>query len=255
MKITYKITSGSRLGNITLCIYKAFLFAEQNNVDFSNVIFNNRWYQPFFKNIKQHFVSDAVLSKIKFNRQLQNFDVNTQKVAFDSADNIEFSSYIWNYPNTPNEMILFNKLFDNQSIRIAAFTKYKHLFNIPTVGFTVRRGDFMKHLNLYNVLSAEQLKQQISNLINQFRSYIRIIITSDDLNFCKNTLKEYDKNIYYLSDTLDIQIMALSFCDFVINNGAFYRSIDRINKHESTFGQIAQCLGVSRKFLTISNNI
>ena len=93
-----------------------------------------------FENIKSNFRSRDEISKIQF-----TVVRNSQKLEDDPPPgNIRFERYGWIYPNTPAEMQLFNWLFDPPSLRQAVYDAYREIFDRPTVGFTIRRGDFRR---------------------------------------------------------------------------------------------------------------
>ena len=75
-------------------------------------------------------------------------------------------------------------------------------------------------------------------------------MASDDIPWCRNIINEGD--VVFIDDTPELTLMTLSFCDYVVNNGSYFWNKDCIQdgKYESTFGQIAQLLNVSRKFST-----
>ena len=130
---------------------------------------------------------------------------------------------------------------------------YGGLFNQKTVGFTIRRGDFLtpRLRNGFRWLTDEELLKSIQGIIDDNCGMVKIVVTSDDIKWCEEILKDFGDKIFYFRDKPENQIMALSFCDQVVNNGSHYRPMDKTqdDKFESTFGQIAQLLCISRHFL------
>lgn len=235
MFVTYKILN--RIGNICLEIYKTFRYALEHKINFKNVVFEKHYYSPLFENIKENFIDEREYGGIKFDFILhESSDINI--VPPSNEQNVMFTGCNWIYPNTIQEMQLFNYIFDSKTLYSMALEKYYDLFSVPTIGYTVRRGDFVHFQNTHKLISLEQLNNDIDEIINRHFGYIRIIMTSDDVNWCKSNIKNKSK-IFFLEDTPEMQIITLSFCDYVVQNGSYYRSIDHIcGRYESTFGQI-----------------
>lgn len=105
------------------------------------------------------------------------------------------------------------------------------------VGFTVRRGDFC---GSRAVLSTQDLVNNFDYLRTKYHEHLKIVITSDEIQNVEKETSNTKCCHFIKNKTPAEQIVILSFCDYVISNGAYYRCEDeQVKGYESTFGQIA----------------
>lgn len=252
-----------KLGNNCLQIYKGFKFASMLNIPFDNVYIIGQ-YNPMFKNIKQNFIQ-SIPSDTYFDFELNNAGINEiQRISSEincclidgskSNINIKFKNWNWIYPSSIEDFCLFNFLFDGNKYLIdSCFLKNADIFeqnlNHALVGMTIRRGDFTENNSMFQRLSLSNIVDIIDDLRNKYNDFIKIVITSDEIQNVEKEISNVRCCYFIKNRSPEEQIMILSFCDYVINNGAYYRCEDnQVKGYESTFGQIAQILNVSRKF-------
>lgn len=253
MKLTCEFGGG--IGNQCLEIYKTYMYARLNNISFNDIIFDKKYYRPLFENIKHKFVDFSSINE-KISDSIRD-EADLSKIKFDSCDYFRLCGYGWVYPNTVEEMILFSEIFDNRKFAKTILEKYKAYFDMPTVGFTIRRGDFLYlDRSRFKVLSDAEINNTVNLVKTLHNNIVRIIITSNDADYIRSVLIDQNNVVIHDNVSQEEDVMLLSFCDYIINNGAFYRGVDRVdelNRNESTFGQIAQLLSASRKFIYIDS--
>lgn len=234
-----------RFGNHCLEIYKLFEAADRLKVPFENLFLDEKHYSPMFENIRSNFHPTSEIDCIKFDV------IYDCKLIEDNPPpgNIRISGYEWVYPNTPSELALFNWIFDAPQLRLTIFEKYKDIFVKPTVGFTVRRGDFHGLKGSHRWLEEDKAVRIVNTLRELHQNNVRFVVSSDEINNA-DVRKLFDgTDVFFVEDNPENTVMLLSFCDYIVNNGTLSRSADRLSgKYESTFGQIAQCLCASRHF-------
>lgn len=85
---------------------------------------------------------------------------------------------------------------------------------------------------------------------------MRVLVTSDDVAWCEEALGGVDCAVVVPDAPPWEHLMLLSFCDAVVSNGSWFLA-DRLRipetggppNFESTFGQVANCLALSRRHL------
>lgn len=126
-----------QLGNHCLQIYKGFKFASMLDIPFDNV-FIVGYYNPLFKNIKQHFIQ-SIPDDLSFDFELTSIDMdgmiqtsNTIKqylIDGKSNINVKFRKWNWIYPSSIEDFCLFNFLFDgNDELINRCISENKSIF-------------------------------------------------------------------------------------------------------------------------------
>lgn len=252
---------GGRLGNHILLIYKAFKLALMCKVPFSSVKFSKKYYNTLYSNICTNFVDDIQYNQYQFNLKKHNATYNDllcySKQIFQQPTSILlYGCDIWLYPKTLVDLCLFNFLIDgNTALKQKCIEQNLCMFdnnaNYALVGISIRRGDFKeKRWSNHQLLSTTYINQLITDIRRKYYNRVKIIITSDDINEVKAIINNNNRCCYFLENTTpEESMLILSFCDYVIGNGNYHRCEDLVTgKYESTYGQIAQILNVSRKF-------
>ncbi len=75
--------------------------------------------------------------------------------------------------------------------------KYGHVFDKPTIGLTVRRGDFIE-LKI-PILSECQLRKLVNKIISDRHGFVKIVLSSDNIPWCKDALQDC-KDVFFVDD-------------------------------------------------------
>lgn len=193
--ISYYKMNG-RFGNMLKSIYTVYYYCKQYNIDEQNIVFNGyRFsdgkdshiklanYIDFFVNIRDKFVDESLWKKLTKGNICATYVENT-----DFGKNITFKSWIWKYCGNDDEYELFGKLFYNKELFDSVINKcdlYK-----DRIAIHIRRTDFLRHEHIKPYVYTEQ---QCQNLIDENEKYI---VFSDDVEWCRNTLKKYNNCIF-----------------------------------------------------------
>lgn len=142
------------LGNTCLMVYKAFKFCSMRGVGFDRLRFNadSKLHHteakvadcPLFDNVRRYFVDGPRYKELRFGRTYRDWTA-LGGVEYDGRSNVRFAGFNWVYPETVQDFLLFNSIFDNREYARSVFCKYRKLFDgpRPVIGMTVRRGDFV----------------------------------------------------------------------------------------------------------------
>ena len=94
-------------------------------------------------------------------------------------------------------------------------------------------------------MTQEDLTNIIQDVHTKYKK-VRILVTSDELDAVRDMVQDKSDVVFLPYDEATCIVM-MSFCDVVVANGSYYRSIDNkdfqrygISKkgYESTFGQV-----------------
>lgn len=98
--------------------------------------------------------------------------------------------------------------------------KFEPIFLKKTILISIRRGDFVDHLDYFQL----PINYYITALIENFVDWENrnIVVLSDDINYCKFHFS-FLENVYFADNLLGIEQLALaSLCDdFIISNSTF----------------------------------
>lgn len=97
--------------------------------------------------------------------------------------------------------------------------KYIKLFNKKTCSLHVRHGDYLNKSEYHPIQSVEYYE----NAIEQIQDDFRLIIFSDDIEWCKQNLNHLNNDIIFISDNPDYEdLLLMSLCDDnIICNSTF----------------------------------
>ena len=194
-----------RLGNQLFQIAVGYSYAKRTNQDFY-IHIDSRWKKyPYIMN------------------NFQSYDGDTTK--FHKFNESKYFDFINDILNSDYENVVFNgfyqseEYFNTEEIR----SLYKKILNIDTsktsdyVGLQIRRSDYLKCQNLFNIPSS----QWYIDMYNIHFKNRPILITSDDINWCKSVFKEL--NAEYTSSIDPTEDMKkMSMCkDFIISASTY----------------------------------
>jgi hypothetical protein len=108
--------------------------------------------------------------------------------------------------------------------------KYKDILNHKTVSIHIRRGDYVRHPNHHPTLDIEYYDKAVSF----FGEDVNLVVFSDDIDWCKRSLK-YNNNTIYIDNEKDyIELYLMSLCDHnIIANSSFSWWGAWLNKNEN----------------------
>ena len=210
--VTYRFCG--QMCNLCHEIYTVFYYCKKNNISYDNITFPLNEYsrlgrsinyiqnrKEFFINIWKYF-KDPYYSIIK---NIPTYEYNYVVKNKIVSDNIVFVNFKWEYPG--KDLELFKELFYNKELFSRLYNKYNYI-DKNTIGVHVRRTDFTKYETLENIY-----KKIDSIFTNQ-----KIIIFSDDIEWCKNNIVKY-KDIVYMEGNKDYEdLILLSMCNKIIKN-------------------------------------
>ena len=156
------------------CNYKHYLERFKNNI-FRNLKFSDLNQHPI-----TYSEPDFSYNKISFSN---NMCINGY---------FQSHKYFNNYKNEIFKLFEIDE-FTNNKIN----ENYGELFNNETVSINIRRGDYLKLGNLYNVIPIEYYFECIKYFGNK-----TFIITSDDINWCNNNFKYDNCHVINQNDPL-----------------------------------------------------
>ena len=138
------------------------------------IINNDKNYEELF-----HFLGNEPINE-RLNKYVDYFTENRDKIV-----NVNLGSHLqseqWFINNV--DYIKTKLLIKTEEINKVK-EKYKHLFNRPTIGIGIRRGDFVRHGVFYQIPEYWYEKALKSNFPN-WNEY-NIVLFSDDIEWCKN---------------------------------------------------------------------
>jgi len=195
-----------QFGNQLFQIAVGYSYAKRTNKDFY-IHIDNRWKKyPCIMNNFQTYNGDT-----------SGFHQFKETKYFDFIDDVLTSDY---------ENVIFNGFYQSEEYFNTELIRplFKQLIGINDiidkhnyVGFQVRRGDYLKCQNIFNIPNAQwYIDMYNTNFVKQ-----PILITSDDINWCKNAFKDLKAEyISSIDPTEDMKKM--SVCkDFIISNSTY----------------------------------
>ena len=194
-----------QFGNQLFQIAVGYSYAKRTNQDFY-IHIDNRWKKyPQIMDSFQTYDGDTS-SFHKFN-ETKYFDFNSD-ILYSNYENVVFNGFYQSEDYFDTELIrpLFKQLIG-----------INNTINSNCVGIQVRRGDYLRCQNIFNIPSA----QWYINMYNKYFNNCPILVTSDDINWCKSVFKEL--NAEYTSSVDPTEDMRkMSVCkDFIISASTY----------------------------------
>lgn len=183
---------------------------------------NNKEYEKLF-----HFLGEESIEK-----RLKNY-INYFTKNKDIVVNINLGSHLqsekWFINNL--EYIKTRLIIKQKKIDIVK-NKYSHIFNKPTIGIGIRRGDFVNHGIFYQIPETWYKKALIENF--DYTNH-NVVIFSDDIEWCKkyyknenflyaepnNTHLHTDNFKHYRKDPMEQFILASQMNSFIGGSSTF----------------------------------
>ncbi|MEO6566214.1 MAG: alpha-1,2-fucosyltransferase [Casimicrobiaceae bacterium] len=204
MVISFKgLGSHGRLGNQLFQVASTLGLAERHK---ARAVFPAWGYQKFFENTLEHAEAFPPV-------QVQETYFHHYDWQLGTGDT-DILGYLQSEKYFGTEKLKLNPLF------IEECKKQFDIFHNETICIQVRRGDYVRNPNYYQ-LTPEFYIDALATHFPNWRE-MNILIISDDIEWCKIHFQCLP-NVYFSNNVFDIQDMALgSCCDhFIISNSTF----------------------------------
>lgn len=222
---------GERLGNILFKFIGGYSLAKKYGFDYK--------VQYLKSDFQNHEIIDNIIKPFeihgKFNYDLhinnqgnaRLFDKDTLDYLFNKYDVIYISNYL-------QSDCYINREYTNiytPDVKIIEYINNKYGDLSDTVAISVRRGDYLKLLKTFIVLTSDWYDEV-------YETYFKgknILISSDDIDWCRENIKHEGINIQFCEENAETSLFVLSMC-----RGGFIGS-------DSTFSWWAAYLGEDGK--------
>ncbi len=204
-----KLEKKGNIGNQLFQIAASIGIAVSNNQSYCFPVWS---FQSFFKN------KLPILNNPQKFQDYQEQQFHFERIALDNQD---YDLLGWFQSEKYFDINLTKKYFEiNETIVLEVKKLYKEALCKKTILISIRRGDFVDHLDYFQL----PINYYINALIDNFDDWenSNLIILSDDINYCKFHFS-FLKNVYFSENLSIIQQFALSsLCDdFIISNSTF----------------------------------
>jgi hypothetical protein len=138
-----------------------------------------------------------------------------------AQDNMQLSGFYqsWKYFDSVREELLNKYFIPNKDIQSKLGNYIFGAQGMPTLGISVRRGDYLMLQDNHCVLNVEYYQNAI-NKLSEIADYEFIYIFSDDIEYCKTIFK--DIPVYYVQDDIGTQMFLMSKMDhLILSNSTF----------------------------------
>lgn len=128
---------------------------------------------------------------------------------------LQTERYFKEYESDMRRLLTFKQEFSGPIVEST-----KGLFERPTIGIHVRRGDYVNNINYYN-LPANYFISALEKYFPNWTEDYNVLIFSDDIKWCKTYLS--GNNIYFSENREPIEdLFLLSQCqNFILSNSTF----------------------------------
>lgn len=242
--ISFQMMGG--LGNILFSFATAYSLSLKNNLKLK-LHYNHTGYlhtdpSKYKTNLFKNFdhIQDILNFKVIHEQQFNFYPIELPK-----SENIFLNGYFQCEKNFIDiRQNLLENLKPSEEINNFIYKKYEDVLNKQSVSLHVRRGNY-KTLNEYhNLLSPDYYYEALK----QFKNH-KILIFSDDIEYCKNIFSNY--NCIYIENDFDLHdLYLMSLCNHnIIANSTFSWWGAWLNKNENKkiiapavwFGPKADC--------------
>jgi hypothetical protein len=182
------------------------------DISFYNSNFNRSLEITNFKNIKLKFPHRQLINPVIIKDYFTWKDYNIE-----NNKDYYFDGY-WQNKKVfeKNKQLIFKELRFSEKTTKYVKKKYPFLFSEESISMHIRRGDYTKLKEHYYLLDHDYYNDALSN----FNDNIKIIIFSDDINWCKSTINY--KNAIFIQETPCIDMYIMSICSHnIIANSTF----------------------------------
>lgn len=172
---------------------------------------NGRTYFTLFKNFDWHknlswdtFIRDKVYVPFEF-------------VPIIPRDHTCYIGYFQSELYFPNREFVLN-LFRPADFITEQLEKYKDIIGVNKASIHVRRGDYIRLNNIYNVLDMNYYNTAMQIL--KFKKVTEYLIFSNDVDWCKNNFR--GDQFFFINDNSFVELYLMSKCAHnIIANSAF----------------------------------
>lgn len=215
--VTFKdLGSFGRLGNQLFQVASTIGISKNNNHKY---IFPHWKYSCYFQNI---LVQDSIFEINKESWTVLNYESSPifNQIKLENTGNFNLRGYFQSEKYFIDHKDLITEvLTPKEKILNTLKEKYIEITNgKKTCSLHVRRGDYLKFSDYYNLLTPDNYYNQS---IDQFDNETLFLIFSDDLEWCKNTFKG-DRFVFVENDKDIKDLFFMSLCDNnIIANSSF----------------------------------
>jgi hypothetical protein len=179
------------------------------DVSFFSRSFNRKLDLTSFRNLKLNFYNDTLKDPI-----LIQDDFSGMTPEIENGKDYIFDGY-WQHKNYLNRDLIIQETEDSE-ISDYILNNYKFLAQEECVSLHVRRGDFLSLQNSYTILD----KNYYNKALDLFDKNIKIVVFSDDIEWCKSNL-DY-KNMVFINSSSILDLYSMSLCSGnIIANSTF----------------------------------
>ena len=206
-----------RLANNLYCIYTLYYYCKKKNIDMNNI---------YLQKSNKKYVKDNlyVICRKIIDRFIDDIDYSSlQKAEYsdtlDVRNNFYLSTFVWEWRN--DFELIYDLFIIDDYKKICE--PYLHYMN-DYLAVHVRRGDFVLDPGYQKYLyTAEELNSIIKD---NFNSYNKIVIFSEDIDWCLKNINEcyHNKIIFHTRSDYDYKdLYIMSLCkDVIINRNSTF---------------------------------
>ena len=136
-------------------------------------------------------------------------------------DNLTINGFFqsWKYFESVREELLNKYFIPNKDIQCKLENYIFGAQSMPTLGISVRRGDYLMLQENHCVLSVDYYQEAI-NKISSVADFEFIYVFSDDIEYCRTIFK--DIPVHYVQDDIGTQLFLMSKMDhLILSNSTF----------------------------------
>lgn len=200
----------SGLGNILFQVATLLSLANDNN---SSATFP-RLLESNYSNFKNTILKKIKTTDIQVYNEYTEKSLDYSEILF--SENTVYHGYFQSEKYFLHNRDLIIDSFKPQDIIDEIISKFSFLVEPDTTSIHVRRGDYLKLSDIYNVLNVDYFTKAV-DIINSKK----IVVFSDDVDWCKSNLKF--ENIVFMENNPEyIDLLAMSLCENnIISNSTF----------------------------------
>jgi hypothetical protein len=193
------------------------------DISFYNQNFKRNFDLLNFQGMKINFLNQKIKDPI-----LITDDFSGEIPEIDPEKNYIFNGY-WQNKKFLNKNLIHKEATFSDSLLSYINKNFRFLFEEECVSMHVRRGDFLNLQKNYQKLE----KNYYDNAINYFDKNIKIVIYSDDIEWCKSNFTY--PNVHYMNSSSIIDLCGMSLCKHnIIANSTFSFWGGYLNKNNGT---------------------
>ncbi len=200
-----------RLANNLYCIYTIYYYCKKNNISYDKIVLQkeNKKYVKDNLYVMTYKIRDKFIDSVDFN-SLEKVEYSDK---LNCLDNFYLSTFVWEWRND------FDLIYDLFIIDSYYDICKKYINYTDYLAIHVRRGDFVKDPGYQKYLYT---KEQLNNCIqDNLNKYSKIVIFSEDIDWCRNNIEEkyFNKIVFHTRSDFDYKdLYIMSLCDNVIIN-------------------------------------